>query len=91
VTEPRILEFDPPEYPAAAREAGVEGTVRVAVLVGEDGRALEVRLDQGIDSQIGLEQDLVEAARRALYEPASRDGEPVRMWYRIVVDYPPSD
>ncbi|MDQ3494823.1 MAG: TonB family protein [Pseudomonadota bacterium] len=48
-----------PRYPRDALLAGMEGTVVLQVLVGSDGRALEVRIQQGSGHRV-----LDDAARR---------------------------
>lgn len=37
----------PPQYPQAAREAGIQGTVRITVLIGRDGKVQEARASSG--------------------------------------------
>jgi periplasmic protein TonB len=64
-----------PPYPAAAREAGVEGLVRVEVTVGVDGSVTGARILAGLGH--GLDEAALEAARRASFEPAMRCGKPV--------------
>jgi protein TonB len=63
-------------YPAEARRQGIEGTVRLSVTIGSDGRVLEAKVVQGLG--FGLD----EAARRALlsarFKPAvGSDGKPM--------------
>ena len=63
-------------YPAEARRQGIEGTVRLAVTIGPDGRVIEAKVVQGLG--FGLD----EAARRALlaarFKPAiGSDGKPM--------------
>src|SRR4029077_377997 len=45
---PEALTTAPPEYPAAAREARVQGTVVVQALVGADGRVKETKISKSI-------------------------------------------
>jgi protein TonB len=71
-------------YPLKARSLGIEGTVRVSLLIGEDGRVKEAKVLSG--PGFGLNR----AARRALlrfrFRPAiATDGRP--MAYRIVYRY----
>lgn len=68
----------PPAYPRDALRRGAEGTVLLQVLVGTDGRPLEV----GISESSG-HRDLDAAARRHVlarwrFRPAHRDGHPVQ-------------
>lgn len=67
-----------PAYPRDALRRGAEGTVLLQVLVGTDGRPLEVGI-----SQSSGHRDLDAAARRHVlahwrFRPAHRDGHPVQ-------------
>jgi protein TonB len=75
VAKPKVKSTSQPAPTAAAREAGVEGRVRVEVSVGADGRVTGARLVAGLG--YGLDEASLEAARRATFEPATRCGKPV--------------
>ena len=89
VVEPRILSFQPPAYSAVARRVGVSGTVRVAVLVDESGQVVEARLVEGLRQRVGLDEETLAAARRATFQPATKDGVPVKMWHELAVQFQP--
>jgi len=68
----------PPAYPRDALRRGAEGTVLLRVLVGIDGRPLEVAIGESSGHR-----DLDAAARRHVlarwrFRPAHRDGQPVQ-------------
>jgi protein TonB len=68
-----------PAYPDLAREAGVEGTVVVNVLVGKDGRVIDVRLDE--KRQVPMLNDAALAAVRFwVFKPALANNKPVAVW-----------
>lgn len=71
-----------PEYPPQCRRLGIEGTVRVKVLVGSDGRPRDVTLDRS-SGEPRLDQAALDAVRRWRFEPARRDGQAVQA--RLVV------
>lgn len=73
--KPRRKLVSTPAFPAAAREAGVEGVVRVEVSVGVDGSVTSARVLAGLGH--GLDEAALEAARRASFDPATRCGKPV--------------
>jgi protein TonB len=73
--KPKRRMVSQPHYPASAREAGVEGLVRVEVSVGADGSVTSARVLVGLGH--GLDEAALEAARRASFEPATRCGKPV--------------
>ena len=71
-----------PTYPRIALDAGVEGTVLVLVLVGRDGRALDVRIDPRHSVPL-LDRAAEEAARRCVFTPALANGRPVIVWLAV--------
>jgi TonB family protein len=81
---PVRLRCDPPEYPAIARSAMVEGTVMLHVLVGKDGRVRQVRVDQGPDM---LREAAVACAKTAFFNPAIFNGKPVEVWVAFPVTF----
>jgi protein TonB len=74
VRQPSALELRT-LYPEAARRLGLEGDVRLELLVSEDGAVTEVRLLAGAGH--GFDEVAPEAARRILFRPARRGGRPV--------------
>jgi protein TonB len=75
LVKPKRKLISTPQYTAAAREAGVEGLVRVEVSVGADGGVTAAHVLAGLGH--GLDEASLEAARRASFEPATRCGKPV--------------
>jgi TonB family protein len=65
-------------YTSEARAAGIEGIVRVEVLVLTDGTVGEAaRVIQSLDAKFGLDDVAVKASKQWKFKPASRDGKPV--------------
>jgi periplasmic protein TonB len=75
----KLLHMNPPDYPPRCLRMGIEGTVRVRVLVGENGRPQEVSIDRS-SGDASLDQAALEAVRHWRFEPAMRQGVPVRAW-----------
>lgn len=71
-----------PPYPALSKRMGEQGRVVVRALIGTDGRAQEVQVQQssGFDR---LDQTALTAARQWRYVPGKRDGVPQAMWFNI--------
>jgi protein TonB len=71
-----------PQYTDEAREAKLQGTVTLQVLVGADGRASQIRLVRGIG--LGLDERAVQSVRGWKFIPA-RDAShrPVPSWVTI--------
>lgn len=64
-----------PAYPPAAREAGVEGKVRVEVTIDATGAVTSARVVSGLGH--GLDEAALSAARSATFSPATQCGKPV--------------
>jgi protein TonB len=62
-------------YPEAARREGLEGDVRLELLVDERGEVAEVRVLEPAGH--GFDEVAPIAARRIVFEPAQRGGRPV--------------
>ena len=86
---PALVRCAPTRYPDLARAAGVEGTVRVLMLVGRNGRVERVMIAPG-GSVLLLDEAALEAARSCVFTPALTNGNPVKVWvnqsYRFSLD-----
>ena len=73
-----------PQYTDEARQAKLQGTVRLRVLVGADGRASQIQIIQGIG--LGLDDRAVQSVRTWKFVPA-RDAarRAVPAWINIEV------
>jgi periplasmic protein TonB len=82
----RVVDMRPPVYPPSCRRQGIEGVVRVRVLVGEDGRVVQalVARTSGDDA---LDRAALEAVDDWRFEPARRDGAPVRAWASVPIEF----
>ena len=87
VKPPVLVSLTKPEYPAMARRLKVEGTVVVSLLVDETGRVAETRLDSGVSQNVGLNEAALSAARSAVFNPATKSGVRVKMWYQIKIPF----
>lgn len=71
-----------PEYPEESALNGDEGTTTLALLISENGKVLDAKLDQSSGFA-----DLDRAARKALvrctFQPATRHGQPQQSWAKL--------
>lgn len=81
---PVLLSIQPAVYPVLAREAGIDGTVIVQVLVGRDGKVKKAVAIQGPEV---LMSSAVAAAKTALFKPALQGTSPVEVWVQIPVAF----
>jgi protein TonB len=84
-TKPKPKGLPTPAYSEAARNAKIEGKVRVEISVSADGKVSAVRLLQGLG--YGLDEAALDAARRASFEPASKCGQPVAAVFVIAMRF----
>ena len=68
VTLPKCAYCPDPQYSDEAREAKLQGTVTLLVLVGADGKASQIRIVRGIG--LGLDDRAVQAIRNWKFVPA---------------------
>jgi protein TonB len=81
---PAVVSQVKPLYPDMAREAGVDGTVQLRVLVGKDGRVKDVHVDRSIPL---LDEAAVAAARLWVFTPALSNGHPVMVWLAVPIRF----
>ena len=66
-----------PGYPDEARSDGIEGDVRLELVVGVSGAVESARVVQGAGH--GLDESALRAIRQFRFAPATKDGHPVRV------------
>lgn len=82
----KLVDMKPPVYPPRCLRMGIEGVVRVRVLVGENGEPQEVTLGRS-SGESALDRAAMEAVRSWRFEPARRNGVPVRAWAVVPVEF----
>jgi TonB family protein len=73
-----------PPYPADARAARIQGTVKLGVLVGTDGHISDIVLISGAATFV---QSSIDAVRQWVYRPTLLNGEPVEVISIVDVNY----
>ena len=68
-----------PEYPDALRSHGIQGRVRVQMVVGRDGSVESASVISG-SGYGAMDAAAVEAAYTYQFEPAEKQGIPVRCY-----------
>ena len=81
VSQPKCIHCPPPPYIDAARTARYQGTVKFDAIIDEQGRVSSSTLIQGDD--YGLAAQAMSALRSWRFEPAAKDGKPVRVCIQI--------
>ena len=67
-----------------AREAQIEGVVKLMVLVGKDGKVKNVKVEQSIES---LNDAAKSAAMQAVFRPAMWQNKPVAVWVSVPIRF----
>ena len=83
---PQLLTYVKPAYPELAMSAGIEGTVLLRVLVGEDGKVLSVDVLRS-DVTPAMEAAAMTAARRFRFRPAKQGTIPVKAHMAVPVEF----
>jgi TonB family protein len=75
-----------PMYPSGARQYGVEGRVKLRIILGADGKIRdEIEVLEGLPH--GVTEEAIKAARRIKFEPAQKDGRPVSQYVTLVYNF----
>jgi protein TonB len=85
VSAPRVLYSPDPEFSEEARKAKFQGTVILALIVGTDGRAHEVRIVRSLG--MGLDEKAIEAIRQWKFDAGRKDGVPVAVQVNVEVNF----
>jgi TonB family protein len=84
-TPPRLLSRPTPKYPPIAAQLRLEATVKVRVLVNEQGRVDEAEV-VGAPTRY-FDQEALKAARGTRFAPATQGGQPIKMWVELPIKF----
>jgi TonB family protein len=74
-----------PSYTEEAKEAKIQGTVGLSLVVNSEGRADDVKVTQSLET--GLDLNAVAAVSQWLFKPGTKDGQPVDVAVKIEVNF----
>ena len=84
-TKARLLTTFEPASNEFAQASGVAGMALYHTVIGADGKPGEIAVGRPIG--FGLDENAVEAIRKAKFEPAVKDGKPVAVMLDLVVQF----
>jgi TonB family protein len=84
VQQGKLVNKVSPLYPSDAKAAGLEGSVKLRVLIGADGMMKEIR---NVSGPLPLIQSSVDAVRQWIWKPTFVDGAPTPVITEIAVNY----
>lgn len=87
VKPPTLVSFQKPEYPPIARRMKVEGTVVLSLLVDENGRVIDSKIERAVTQNVGINEAAQAAARSAKFNPGTKNGVRVKMWYQLTIPF----
>jgi len=73
------------QYPASAKEAGVEGRVFVQFVVDERGNVVNEQIIRGVSPETDAEA--LRVVRLARFEPGTQRGEPVKVQFTLPISF----
>jgi TonB family protein len=85
VTRPEKISGLSPAYTEAARKARVQGVVIIEAIIDEAGNVTDARVLKGLP--MGLDQSAYEAVKTWKFKPATLDGQPVKVYYTLTVNF----
>jgi len=84
VQEAMLLAMVKPQYPAVAKQARIQGTVRLSAIIDKDGRIAELKVLEGhpflVDAAVAV-------VRKWRYRPTILNGAPVEVATQITVHF----
>jgi len=85
VTTPSVTYKVQPSYTAEAKEAHIQGTVGLSLVVNSQGHADDVKVTQSLET--GLDLNAVAAVSQWLFKPGTKDGQPVDVAVKIEINF----
>ncbi len=85
VVPPKSIRKVPAKYPDIAKQRRLEGVVGLSILVSETGKVLEVKIVKATNPI--LDESAMEAVKQWTYQPATKDGVPVKVWLPVSMSF----
>ncbi len=87
VNPPKLLRRPSPRFPMMAQRLNKkEAKVVLRVLIDENGKVIKAEVS-GEEQGFGFDDEAMSAARKSTYEPATKDGVPVKFWHTLAVEF----
>ncbi len=87
VVAPKLVRRPTPRFPIMAKRLNKkEAKVLLRVLIDENGKVIKAEL-AGKQAGFGFDDEAMSAARKSTYQPATKDGVPVKFWHHLAVEF----
>jgi len=80
-----LISKQEPQYSEEARAAKLQGTVVLAIVIGEDGQPRDLRVIKSLG--LGLDEKAVESVAQWRFQPGEKEGRPVAVEATIEVNF----
>ena len=87
VSLPAVIKEVKPEYTEAAKQAHVEGNVLLDVVVTAEGSVADVKVARSLDTNYGLDNQAIAAAKEWKFKAGMKDGKPVAVRVMIELNF----
>ena len=84
-TRPVILYRLAPYYTERARRAKLQGNVVLEAVIDREGCVVDAKVLKGLELEI--DQVAVETLRRWIFQPATFEGKPIKVYYTMTVNF----
>jgi TonB family protein len=85
IQESKLIQKVAPVYPAQAKREGIQGTVKLTVVINEEGLVYEIRTNP--DNNPILEEAAIDAIKEWKYSPTLLNGMPVSVMATVTVTF----
>lgn len=87
VSAPSVVKSVKPEYTTEGRNQAITGSVLLNTVVLKDGSVGEVRVEESLDRDSGLDDAAVAAMRQWTFKPGMKDGQPVAVRIHVSMTF----
>jgi TonB family protein len=85
IVPPKLLQKNEPQYTKEARDAKIQGTVGLMVVVGTDQRAHDIKIVKSLDP--GLDANAMKSIMTWWFRPGMKNGKPVAVLAKVEVNF----
>lgn len=85
VLPPKKIYAPTPGYTEEARQARIQGVTLLQAIIDPEGNVVDLKILKGLP--LGLDQNALETVRQWKFEPATKNGQPVPVYYNLTVNF----
>jgi protein TonB len=87
VTAPVPIRQPDPAYTSEAMRAKMQGEVELDAVVQPNGLVTDIKVTKSLDRLYGLDQAAIDAAKKWLFRPCTKQGQPVACRISLVLEF----